>query len=115
MIRFRILVECRWLQQLAATPEVTEVPAFSEEANSILDQLASGFGVQDAAAVKKVNVLCGLNVLLYKIVCASRQKRAGELQVESVTNHDVKAIEYVIKERIGHNPELAKVSVFSNL
>ena len=34
----------------------------------------------------------------------------GELQVESVTNHDVKAIEYVIKERIGHNPELAKVS-----
>ncbi|KAL3145832.1 hypothetical protein ABBQ38_015205 [Trebouxia sp. C0009 RCD-2024] len=87
LIRFRILVECRWLQQLAATPEVTEVPAFSEEANSILDQLASGFGVQDAAAVKKV---------------------------ESVTNHDVKAIEYVIKERIGHNPELAKVLEFTH-
>ena len=49
-----MLVECRWLQQLAAIPEVTEVPAFSQEANAVLDELATGFGVQDAAAVKKV-------------------------------------------------------------
>ena len=53
LIRFRILVECRWLQQLAAIPEVTEVPAFSQEANSVLDQLAASFGVQDASEVKK--------------------------------------------------------------
>lgn len=106
-------MECRWLQQLAAIPEVTEVPAFSAEGYSVLDQLATGFGVQDAAAVKKVSVLCGLDVLLYKFVWASRQTWTGEVQVESVTNHDVKAIEYVIKERIGHNPELAKVSVLN--
>ena len=72
LIRFRILVECRWLQQLAAIPEVTEVPAFSQEANAILDQLANDFGVQDAAAVKKASVLYAFNVCCLS-VCTSRQ------------------------------------------
>lgn len=73
LIRFRILVECRWLQQLAGIPEVTEVPAFSQEANSILDQLATGFGVQDAAAVKKVRVLSAAYLLLYTRMCTAWQ------------------------------------------
>ncbi len=54
LIKFRVLVECRWLQQLAEIPEVTEVPAFSSEADAALDQLAVNFSVQDALAVKKV-------------------------------------------------------------
>lgn len=54
LIRFRVLVECRWLQQLASIPEVTEVPAFSSEAASVLDELAHNFSPQDAQAVKQV-------------------------------------------------------------
>ncbi|DBA75558.1 TPA: hypothetical protein ACH3X2_009116 [Trebouxia sp. C0005] len=87
LIRFRVLVECRWLQQLAAITAVTEVPAFSQEATAALDLLASSFDVQDALAVKKV---------------------------ESITNHDVKAIEYIIKERISHNTELAEILEFTH-
>lgn len=58
LIKFRVLVECRWLQQLSAIPEVTEVPAFSQEATAALDLLASSFDVQDASAVKKVGHVC---------------------------------------------------------
>jgi hypothetical protein len=54
LIRFRVAVECRWLQQLSRIPEVTEVPPFSPEANGILDRLATEFSVQDALDVKKV-------------------------------------------------------------
>ena len=62
LIKFRVLVECRWLQQLAAIPEVTEVPAFSQEATAALDLLASSFDVQDALAVKKVYHACEHNM-----------------------------------------------------
>ena len=50
-----MLVECRWLQQLADIPEIKEVPAFSKEAQAALAQLAEKFDVTDAAAVKKVS------------------------------------------------------------
>lgn len=60
MIRFRVLVECRWLKQLADIPEIAEVPAFSTEAQAALDQLASTFDVKDAMAVKKVIPACRL-------------------------------------------------------
>ena len=61
---------------------MTEVPPFGPEATALLEDLATNFSVEDAAAVKKV---------------------------ERTTNHDVKAIEYVLKERFAANPELAKV------
>lgn len=63
LIKFRVLVECRWLQQLAAISEVTEVPPFSQEATAALDLLASSFGVQDALAVKKVCHVCEHNMV----------------------------------------------------
>ena len=57
LIRFRVAVECRWLQQLSQIPQVTEVPAFSSEAKAVLDNLASNFTVQDAQEVKQVHLI----------------------------------------------------------
>ncbi len=85
LIKYRLLVEVRWLQQLAANPAITEVPALSEEANSVLEALITGFDESGAQKVKNI---------------------------EATTNHDVKAIEYYIKEAISGNPELAAISEF---
>lgn len=85
LIRYRVLVEIRWLQRLADTPEITEVPAFSEAARRFLDDIADNFGVEDAARIKAI---------------------------EATTNHDVKAVEYFLKERIQGNAELEAVSEF---
>ncbi|GLR63126.1 adenylosuccinate lyase [Marinospirillum insulare] len=85
LIRARVEVEVRWLQRLAEHPEITEVPAFSAEANQLLNDLVANFSVADAEAVKTH---------------------------EQVTNHDVKAVEYFIKDRIEVLPELAAVSEF---
>lgn len=85
LIRFRVMVEVRWLQRLAAHPEITEVPAFSAEANAILNTLAEDFSVTHAERVK---------------------------EIERTTNHDVKAVEYLLKEQAAKLPELDKVSEF---
>ncbi|MEH6823406.1 MAG: adenylosuccinate lyase [Motiliproteus sp.] len=85
LIRFRVEVEVRWLQQLANNSQVTEVPAFSEQANQVLESIVSDFSEADALRVKAI---------------------------ESVTNHDVKAVEYFIKERFKDNAELDAVGEF---
>ncbi len=85
LIRNRIRVEVEWLKALAAAPEIVEVPEFSEETRAELDLVVSGFAVTDAAAVKKI---------------------------EATTNHDVKAVEYWLKERFKDNAEVMKVSEF---
>ena len=85
LIRNRIRVEVEWLKALAAAPEIVEVPEFSEETCAELDLVVSGFAVTDAAAVKKI---------------------------EATTNHDVKAVEYWLKERFKDNAEVMKVSEF---
>ena len=85
LIRYRVLVEVRWLQQLANHPQVVEVAPFSAEANSILDQLVDNFTLEQAMRVK---------------------------EIESTTNHDVKAVEYLLKETIADNAELQAVSEF---
>jgi adenylosuccinate lyase len=85
LIRFRVLVEIRWLQALAAETKISEVPAFSEAAKQALDAIAAGFSEADAARVK---------------------------EIERTTNHDVKAVEYFLKEKIAGNAELEKVSEF---
>jgi len=85
VIRFRVMVEVRWLQRLAAHPQITEVPAFSAQANAILDALAEDFSVEHAERVK---------------------------EIERTTNHDVKAVEYLLKEQAAKLPELEKVSEF---
>ncbi|MBW0146545.1 adenylosuccinate lyase [Marinobacter arenosus] len=85
LIRNRVTVEIRWLQKLAAHPEIAEVPAFSAEANAFLDKLVSEFGLPDAERIK---------------------------DIERTTNHDVKAVEYFIKEKIAEFPELHAVTEF---
>jgi len=85
LMRFRVEVEIRWLQQLASHPEIAEVPALSSAANSQLDAVVANFSLADAERIK---------------------------EIERTTNHDVKAVEYFIKEQISNNDELAAISEF---
>ena len=85
LIRYRVLIEIRWLQALSAATDIPEVPAFSEHANAVLNGIAEGFSEPDAQRVKNI---------------------------ERTTNHDVKAVEYFIKEKIAGNDELMAVSEF---
>ncbi|GGW70815.1 adenylosuccinate lyase [Alishewanella tabrizica] len=85
LIKYRVTVEVRWLQQLAAEPKITEVPALSAEANAILDRIITDFSLDDAARVK---------------------------EIERTTNHDVKAVEYLLKEKVAANAELLAITEF---
>jgi len=85
LIRYRVLVEIRWLQKLARIPEVREVPGFSEAANRLLEEIIDKFSLQDAEQIKKI---------------------------ENRINHDVKAVEYFLKERFAGHAELQGVSEF---
>ncbi len=85
LIRRRVLVEIRWLERLASHPGVGEVKPLSAEAKRALERLAEELSEEDGRRVKAL---------------------------EKTTNHDVKAIEYFIKERIGGLPELAAVKEF---
>lgn len=85
LIRFRVLVEVRWLQRLAAHDGIPELKPFSSQANEVLEELAERFSVDHAERVK---------------------------QFERTTNHDVKAVEYLIKEHAQQLPELAANSEF---
>jgi len=85
LIKYRLIVEVRWLQALAANPGVIEVPALSQAANAALETLISNFDESGAQKVK---------------------------DIEATTNHDVKAIEYFIKDAISSNTELAAISEF---
>ncbi len=85
LIRHRVLVEVRWLQMLAKNPGIPEVPNFGEHANNVLNAIVDKFSEEDAQRVKNI---------------------------ESTTNHDVKAVEYFLKEKIESNAELEAVSEF---
>ena len=85
LIKARVEVEIRWLQRLAANREISEVPAFSDEANALLNNIIETFDEHDAEKVKAI---------------------------EATTNHDVKAVEYFIKDCIKDNSELHKISEF---
>ena len=85
LIRFRVEVEVRWLEALALEPLILEVPALSQEASHILNLLVSEFSVEDAERVK---------------------------EIERTTNHDVKAVEYFLKEKIKGHQELENISEF---
>ncbi len=85
LIRRRLQVEIEWLKALAAEPHFAEIPAFSPVTVAALDQLVAGFGPEQAAEVK---------------------------EIEAVTNHDVKALEYWIKKRLADNAEVMRVSEF---
>ena len=85
LIRRRLQVEIEWLKALAAEPHFTEIPAFSPMTVAALEQLLAGFDPQQAAEVKAI---------------------------EAVTNHDVKALEYWIRQQLANNTEVMRVAEF---
>ncbi|TNH07108.1 adenylosuccinate lyase [Testudinibacter sp. TR-2022] len=85
LLKFRVEVEVRWLQKLAATAEIAEVAVLSPQANDYLNQIVADFSLADAQRIK---------------------------EIERTTNHDVKAVEYFLKEKSEALPELAAVSEF---
>jgi len=85
LIRYRVQVEVEWLKALAAEAAIAEVPPFSRATAKRLSAEATGFQAQDAEAVKAI---------------------------ETRTNHDVKAIEYWLRERLADAPEVLRVTQF---
>ncbi len=85
LIKSRVQVEVRWLQRLANHAAIPEVAPFSAEANALLNELAENFQLEHAERVK---------------------------EFERTTNHDVKAVEYLLKEQAKRLPELAAVNEF---
>ena len=85
LIKHRALVEVEWLKALAALPEIEEVKPFSQETIKELDDAIANFDEADASQVKAI---------------------------EARTNHDVKALEYWLKEKFDGNPEIKKASEF---
>jgi len=85
LIRYRVLVEIRWLQCLAAHPGIPEIPVLSTAGNAYLEGLVKHFSVADAQSIK---------------------------DREAVTNHDVKAVEYFIKDKLAQLPELDAIKEF---
>ena len=85
LMRARVRVELSWLKALAAEPKIVEVPPFDEAVLAEIDDVIAGFSLEDAAAVKAI---------------------------EATTNHDVKAIEYWLKERFADVPAVSAVSEF---
>ena len=85
LIKYRVTVEVEWFKALAASPEIQEVPPFSASVIADLDALAANLNEADAQEVK---------------------------DIESITNHDVKAVEYFLKKRFALNSEVMRVSEF---
>ncbi len=85
LIHQRVTVEVRWLQTLSQNPDIAEVPEFSAAANAVLDGIVASFDPEQARRVKAI---------------------------EKTTNHDVKAVEYFLKEQVAGNAELNAVSEF---
>ncbi|MBD3584327.1 adenylosuccinate lyase [Salinimonas sp. HHU 13199] len=85
LLKYRVQVEVRWLQMLANEEQIKEVPAFSAESSALLDNIVANFSVDDAMRIK---------------------------DIERTTNHDVKAVEYFLKEQVANNSELHAVSEF---
>jgi adenylosuccinate lyase len=85
LFRYRVKVEVEWLKALSRNPVIEEVPAFSQQALAVLDSIAANFSTGDAEKIK---------------------------EIEKTTNHDVKAVEYFIKNAISDNAELSKVKEF---
>jgi adenylosuccinate lyase len=85
LIRARVIVEIRWLQRLAEQGGIVEVPPLSAEATAYLEAMIRDFSLADAERIK---------------------------EIERTTNHDVKAVEYFIKEKIAEQPELHAITEF---
>ncbi|MDG6264877.1 adenylosuccinate lyase [Glaesserella parasuis] len=85
LLKFRVTVEVRWLQKLASHAQINEVSVLSKNANGYLNQIVEHFSIEDAERIKTI---------------------------ERTTNHDVKAVEYFLKEKCKALPELQKINEF---
>jgi len=85
LIKHRVLVEVRWFQALAAHDEIPEVPTLDADADAVLNSIVDDFSLEDAARIKTI---------------------------ERTTNHDVKAVEYFLKEKIQGNAQLEASTEF---
>ena len=85
LIRFRVLVEVRWLQCLADEPAIGELAPLSSVMKDVLNDIVDHFSLDDAERVK---------------------------EIEATTNHDVKAVEYFLRERLGNGPETKELKDF---
>lgn len=85
LIKNRVTVEIRWLLALSEHDGIGELPSFSAEARTLLERIVGDFGIEQAQRIK---------------------------EIERTTNHDVKAVEYFIKEQIADNAELMTVNEF---
>ncbi len=85
LLKYRVEVEVRWLQKLADIDDIQEVPALSDKAKAVLDSIVANFNEIDAGRIK---------------------------EIERTTNHDVKAVEYFIKEKVTDNEELHAINEF---
>lgn len=85
LLRYRTKIEIRWLQQLALHPKIKEIPNFSNNANSFLENIISNFNEDDANKIKKI---------------------------EKNTKHDIKAVEYFLRNKLSESSELEKILEF---
>ncbi len=85
LIRFRVLVEVRWLQWLSDEPGISELAPLTSVMKDVLNYIIDDFSIDDAESVKKI---------------------------EATTNHDVKAVEYFIREKLGKGPETQALKDF---
>ena len=85
LIKYRLLVEIRWLEAMSKNSQISEVPEFSLKSKNVLSNIVDNFSLEDAKVIKKI---------------------------EKTTNHDVKAVEYYLKEKVSSTPELQNVNEF---
>ena len=85
LIKYRLLVEVRWLETMSNNSQISEVPEFSLKSKSVLSNIVDNFSLEDAKEIKGI---------------------------EKTTNHDVKAVEYFLKEKVSSTPELQNVNEF---
>ncbi|MWP62766.1 adenylosuccinate lyase [Gilliamella sp. Pas-s25] len=85
LLKYRVQVEVCWLQKLASQADILEVPTLSQSAINHLNQIVDQFSEQDANRIK---------------------------EIEKTTNHDVKAVEYFLKEKVSTNKELHAINEF---
>ena len=85
LIKYRLLVEVRWLEAMSKNSQISEVPEFSLKSKNVLSNIVDNFSLADAKVIK---------------------------EIEKTTNHDVKAVEYYLKEKVSSTPELQNVNEF---
>ena len=85
LIKYRLLVEIRWLEAMSKNSQISEVPEFSLKSKNVLSNIVDNFSLEDAKVIK---------------------------EIEKTTNHDVKAVEYYLKEKVSSTAELQNVNEF---